>query len=166
MFSRNVLIYQDSTTSYVADNAESFNDYAYDNYTNYTSTEYITNFLEEPYDVKKLNAFSFAFEKLFKNTAGSGGQEQLDIYYRTSDREDFTLLASITAQNVIDYTNKEAEMTGSVPVLQQRYDISQMPDGSLLPNFNEIQFYFKIKNGMSIIDAFYEYENITHTTFN
>lgn len=166
LFSKNILIYQDSTNNYVADNLESFNDYTFDNYTNYTTTEYITNFLENPYDVKKLNAFSFTFEKLFKNTAGSGGAEEVSIYYRTSDREDFTLLGTITAQNVIDYTNKEAEMTGSVPVPQQRYDISQMPDGSALPNFNEIQFYFKIKNGMSIIDAFYEYEELTHTTFN
>lgn len=166
LFSRNVLVSSNNTNHYLDDNFENFNDFNYDDYENYSSTEYITNFLEDAYDLKKLNAVSFTFEKLFKNTNGSGGSETAEIYYRTSDREDFTLLATVTAQNVIDYTNKEANMTGSVPVLQQRYDISQMPDGSSLPSFNEIQFYFKIKNGMSIIDAFYEYEKITHTTFN
>lgn len=166
LFSRNALIYKDGTNNYVADNLEDYNDYKFNKYKDYTSTEYITNFLENPYDVKKLNAFSITFEKLFKNTEGYGGEEEVSIYYRTSDREDFILLGTITADDVINNTNKEAEMTGSVPVLQQRYDISQMPDGSSLPSFSEIQFYFKLKNGMSLIDAFYEYENITHTTFN
>ena len=163
-FNRNVLVYETATTSYLQDNKQ-YSNFLYTDYTHFSSTEYITNFLENPFGRYKLKEFSFSFEKLFKNTAGSGGDEEVSIYYRTSDREDFTLMATVDAQKVWENTNKEAEMTGSAPILQQRYQISQMPDGTALPEFNEIQFKFELKNGMSIIGAFYGFETISHVTF-
>ena len=69
-------------------------------YTNYTKTTYITNFLCNPYNEHTLTALSLSFEKLFN-------AEELDIYYRTSDKESFVLLANITRQKVKDNVNQD-----------------------------------------------------------
>lgn len=148
-----------------------FNSYIYNNkiytneetdetnteYTNYTKTTYITNFLCNPYNEHTLTALSITFEKLFN-------AEELDIYYRTSDRESFTLMSNITRQKVIDYVNKRINQTGVVPTPSQRYQVTKMSDTTALPEFNEIQFKFVSKKGFSIIGAWFEYDYITRNT--
>lgn len=42
-------------------------DDTYENYTRYTTTEYITNFMANPYNDHKLDGLSVSFERLFKN---------------------------------------------------------------------------------------------------
>lgn len=139
----------------------------FDRYEDFTSTEYITNFLTNPDNYKTLLGVSITFEKLFKNTAGTGGGEQVDIYCRVSDREDWTLLGEVTAQKVIDNVDTRrsiAEKEADVPVNMQRYQITKLPDGTALPEFNEIQFKFVLKNGMSLTGAWFEYDYITRNT--
>lgn len=139
----------------------------YANYTNFTSTEYATNFLTNPYNYKALRAVSVTFEKLFKNTDGTGGSEQLDLYYRVSDREEWTLLGTVTAEKVIenvDTRRSEDVKETEVPVNMQRYQFTKLPDNTALPEFNEIQFKFVLKNGMSITGAWFEYDYITRNT--
>lgn len=43
----------------------------YDDYRNYTTTEYITNFMQNPYNYHTLSVLEIAFEKLFKNNEAS-----------------------------------------------------------------------------------------------
>lgn len=140
---------------------------SYSIYSNYTSTEYATNFLTNPYNYKALRAVSVTFEKLFKNPNGTGGSEQLDLYYRVSDREDWTLLGTVTAEKVIenvDTRRSEDVKETEVPVNMQRYQFTKLPDNTALPEFNEIQFKFVLKNGMSITGAWFEYDYITRNT--
>lgn len=127
--------------------------------TNYTGfeTTYITNFLCNPYNEHTLTAISLSFEKLFN-------AEELDIYYRTSDKESFVLLANITRQKVKDNVNKRIDQGTADPTPSQRYQITKMPDGTALPEFNEIQFKFVSKKGFSIIGSWFEYDYITRNT--
>ena len=140
----------------------------YDEYRDFTESTYITNFIANPYNYHKLSAVSVTFEKLFK---GGGVDpavpEQLDLYCRVSEREDWTLLGEITAQKVIDNVNLRLDPTTNdttVPVREQRYQITKLPDGTSLPEFNEIQFKFHSKNGFSVIGAWFEYDYITRNT--
>ena len=140
---------------------------AYTEYTvkPFTETTYITNFLEDPHSYHRLDALSFTFEKLYRNGATSSAtDETLEVYYRVSDRQNFTLIATITAQDVIDYVNARLANPGTVPLNEQRFQITKMLDGSALPEFNEIQFKLVSKNGMSLIGAFYDYSFITRNT--
>lgn len=127
--------------------------------TNYTGfeTTYITNFLCNPYNEHRLTALSLSFEKLFN-------VEELDIYYRTSDKENFVLLANITRQKVKDNVNKRIDQSTETPTPSQRYQITKMPDGTALPEFNEIQFKFVSKKGFSIIGSWFDYDYITRNT--
>lgn len=120
-------------------------------------TTYITNFLCNPYNEHTLTALSLSFEKLFN-------VEELDIYYRTSDKESFVLLANITRQKVKDDVNKRIDQSTATPTPSQRYQITKMPDGTALPEFNEIQFKFVSKNGFSIIGSWFDYDYITRNT--
>jgi hypothetical protein len=110
-----------------------------------------------PYNEHTLTAISLSFEKLFN-------AEELDIYYRTSDKESFVLLANITRQKVKDNVNKRIDQSTAVPTPSQRYQITKMPDGTALPEFNEIQFKFVSKKGFSIIGSWFEYDYITRNT--
>lgn len=135
-----------------------FNDYGSD----FNETTYITNFLEDPNGYYRLDNVSISFEKLFRNGATSSAtDEELLIYYRVSDRVDWTLMATINAQTVIDNVNKRLESPATVPINEQRYQITKMPDGSALPEFNEIQFKFVSKRGFSVIGAWYDMSYIS-----
>lgn len=92
--------------------------------------------------------------------------ETLQVYYRVSDREAWTLLGEITAEKVIDNVNKRINQTGVIPVPEQRYQFTKLPDGSSLPEFNEIQFKFKSLHGFSVIGAWFEYSYITRNMLN
>ena len=87
--------------------------------------------------------------------------ETLQVYYRVSEREDWTLLGEITAEKVIANVNKRIDQTGVIPVPEQRYQFTKLPDGKSLPEFNEIQFKFKSLHGSSVIGAWFEYSYIT-----
>lgn len=87
--------------------------------------------------------------------------EKLEIYYRISDRLGWTLLGEVTAEKVIANVNKRIDQTNIIPVPEQRYQITKMPDLTALPEFNEIQFKFISKNGFSVIGAWFEYSYIT-----
>ncbi len=147
---------------------------AYGGYEDYTTTEYITNFLNEPYNDHKLDGFMVAFEKLFEQTdAGATPPtgEELDVYYRVSERDSWTLLMNVTVEKVKNYVNQfrdqSAEYTSDTTGLpEQRYAVSMMPDGETpLPEFNEIQFKFVSKRGFSIIGAWYRYSYVTRNSF-
>jgi len=134
-------------------------------YNDYNDSTYITNFYCNPYNYHKLDSINISFEKLYRNNADSTPvDEELDLYYRTSDRLGWTLLGAITAQKVIDNVNKRLDQTNintTYPVNEQRYQITKMPDGTSLPEFNEIQFKFISKNGFSVIGSWFEYSYIT-----
>lgn len=137
---------------------------SYSNYSNYTTTSYITDFLTNPFNYHRLKAISCSFEKLFKNPDGTDGPEEMEVYCRTSEREPFALIGTITAQKVIDDVNTRVDYTTrntEVPVFEQRYQFTEIEGGNPLPEFNEIQFKFVPKNGFSMIGAWFEYEYIT-----
>lgn len=88
-------------------------------------------------------------------------KEKVEIYYRISDRLDWNLLGTVTAQTVIDNVNKRIDQSTTIPVIEQRYQFTKLPNLDALPEFNEIQFKFKLFNGMSLIKAWFEYDYIT-----
>lgn len=135
-------------------------------YDNFSESQYVTNFLTNSYNRKVLTAVSVSFEKLFRNGSGTGGVEQLDLYCRVSEKDAWTLLGEVTAQKVIDNANLRLDPTlaGTPPMLQQRYQITKLPNGNALPEFNEIQFKFHSKNGFSVIGAWFEYDYLTRVT--
>lgn len=144
----------------------------YQDYEAFTDTEYITNFLNNPYNSHKLEAFAVAFEKLYEQTDDSADPvtgEELDVYYRVSERDDWTLMMNVTVEKVKDNVNPNRDQsteyasdTEGLP--EQRYMITKMPDDSPLPEFNEIQFRFILKRGFSIIGAWYGYDYISRNT--
>ena len=89
--------------------------------------------------------------------------EKLDVYYRISERDDWTLLGTITAEKVISDVNKRVDDV-TIPIHEQRYQFTKLPNGDALPEFNEIQYKFKSYNGFSIIGAWFEYDYITRNT--
>lgn len=134
----------------------------WDDYIDYNDATYITNFYCNPFNEHQLDVLNISFEKLFRNGAESSEtDEELDIYYRISDRLDWTLLGTVTAQTIIDNVNLRTPNDGTIPLREQRYQITKMPDGSALPRFNEIQFKFLSKKGFSIIGAWFEYSYTT-----
>jgi len=149
-------------------NEDTGSDYA--EFENFTESEYITNFLCSPYNLHKLEGILVAFEKLFEQTTGTPTGEQLDIYYRVSDRDAWTLLGEITAQKVAENVNKRRDQSveyasDGLGLPEQRYSITKMPDGiSALPEFNEIQFRFVSKRGFSVIGAWFSYSYLTRNT--
>lgn len=87
--------------------------------------------------------------------------EKLEIYYRTSEREGWTLLGVITPELVIANVNKRIDMKDDVPLPEQIYQFTKLPNLEALPEFNEIQFKFKSYNGFSIIESWFEYSYLT-----
>lgn len=147
------------------------NDDSYNGYSEFNNSTYITNFLNNPYNLHKLDGFAVAFEKLFEQTTEDPTGEELDIYYRVSERDDFTLLGNVTVEKVKDYVNARGDQSTEyasdvLGLPEQRYMISKMPDDSALPEFNEIQFKFVSKRGFSIIGAWYLYSYLSRNTFN
>ena len=142
----------------------------YGDYENFNESVYITNFLNNPYNLHRLEAVEVAFEKLFEQTTADPTGEQLDIYYRVSERDSFTLLGEVTVQKVKENVNanrdQSTEYASDVLGLpEQRYQIDKMPDESALPEYNEIQFKFVSKRGFSVIGAWYKYSYLSRNTF-
>lgn len=139
----------------------------FDDYEGYSTTEYITNFLNNPFNYHRLEGLSFAFEKFFKNTdnpSAPNGPEKMEVYCRTSERESFTLIGEITPALVIANVDTRQDPTVAateIPVKKQIYQFTKRADGTTLPEYNEIQFKLKLFNGFSLIGAWYEYSYIT-----
>lgn len=141
-------------------------------YEDYTESVYITNFLNNPYNFHKLDAFAVAFEKIFEQTdAGATPPtgEELDVYFRVSERDDWTLLMNVTAEKIKDNVNvnrdQSTEYASDVLGLpEQRYMVVNLPDESPLPEFNEIQYKFVLKRGFSLLGAWYGYSYLSRNT--
>lgn len=160
-----------STPPVIWINEETNNEY--DDFEDYTTTEYITNFMCEPYNDHQLDGFSVAFEKIFEQTdAGATPPtgEELDVYYRVSERDEFTLLMNVTALKVKENVNASRDQSteyatdDGLGLPEQRYMVTTMPDNTSLPRFNEIQFKFVPKRGFSIIGAWFSYSYISRNT--
>lgn len=139
---------------------------SFKDYEGYSNTEYITNFYCNPDNNHTLNSFSFTFEKLFRNEDNEYvGDEEVSIYYRTSDRLPWTLLKTVRAEDVINDVDQRRENKDiEIPVYHQRYQITKNSDSVGIVEFNEIQFKFNTKNGMSILGAYFLYDYITRNT--
>ena len=144
----------------------------YDDYQEFNDSRYITNFMNNPFNRHTLNGVGIVFEKMFEQNTEDRG-EKLRIYYRTSERDTFTLLAEITSEDIHDYVDgrmtqseKDRYTSDSKSYPQQIYMINKLPDGEPLPEFNEIQFKFESQHGASIIQAWYYYDYITRNTRN
>jgi hypothetical protein len=147
----------------------------YADFEKFSETVYITNFLNNPYNFHKLDGFCVAFEKLFEQTSPSAVPptgEELDVYYRVSERDAFVLLGNVTVEKVKDNVNKRRDQSteyasDSLGMPEQRYMFTKMPDGiTALPQFNEIQFKFVSKRGFTIIGAWYEYSYLSRNKLN
>lgn len=138
----------------------------------FTTTEYITNFLNNPYNFHKLDSFTVAFEKLFEQTdagASPATGEELDVYFRVSSRDDWTQLMNVTVEKVKDNVNVNRDQSteyasDTLGLPEQRYTVTILPDESPLPEFNEIQFKFVSKRGFSLIGAWYGYSYLSRNT--
>lgn len=143
----------------------------YDDYQDFNTSEYATNFLNNSLNVHKLTSFGVSFEKVFEQVTATTG-ERLFIDYRTSERDPWTLLHEVTSLTIKDYTADEYSMalreaeyaSDSTGQTIQSYVITKMPDKSELPRFNEIQFRFRSKKGFSLLQAWYTYEYIIRNT--
>jgi hypothetical protein len=159
-----------SLTQLILTNKDTSNGYA--DYENFDETVYITNFLNEPYNFHKLDSFAVAFEKLFEQTdpeADPVTGEELDVYYRVSERDEFELLMNVTVEKVKNNVNVNRDQSDeyesdTVGLPEQRYMITSLPDDTPLPSFNEIQFKFVSKRGFSIIGAWYGYSYLSRNT--
>ena len=85
------------------------NSAAYSAYANYTTTEYITNFFNNPRNRHRLDMVGVTFERLFEQTTVDPTGEQLEVLYRTSEREDFTSLGTVTVEKVKDEINPKKD---------------------------------------------------------
>lgn len=93
----------------------------------------------------------------------------LEIYYRVSERDDFVLLGTITPEIVRENVNQRKDMSGegeTTGISEQLFHITKLPDGSSLPEFNEIQFKFVSKRGFSVMAAWYEYDYLSRNDLN
>lgn len=144
----------------------------YEDYELFTETTHVTNFLNNAYNYHKLDSFAVAFEKLYEQTdpaASPATGEELDVYYRVSERDDWTLLMNVTVEKVKNNVNANRDQSveyasDSLGLPEQRYLITEMPDGSPLPEFNEIQFKFVSKRGFTVIGAWYGYSYLSRNT--
>lgn len=92
-------------------------------------------------------------------------EAQLEIYYRVSERDVFTLLGTITATKIVDNVNMRVDASNQLQLEEQRYQFTKFDAlNAELPEFNEIQFKFKLFRGFSIIGAWLEYSYITRNT--
>lgn len=92
-------------------------------------------------------------------------EQKLEIYYRVSDRDDFTLLGTITTTKIIANVNARVDASAQDPLEEQRYQFVKFDaDNANLPEYNEIQFKFKSYNGFSIIGAWRAYSYLTRNT--
>lgn len=92
---------------------------------------------------------------------------QLDVYFRTSERDPFVFLGTITPDAVRANVNARREYpvdTSEQGVPEQTFQFTKMPDGSALPEFNEIQFKLVSKRGFSVMAAWFSYSYITRNT--
>lgn len=126
-------------------------------YTDFTGSTYITNLLDFTVERHKFGGIGFSFEKLFDQTG------QLDIYYRTSEREDWILIDNINVEKIKNntdnrraQTDKDAKYASDTIALDsQVYELTKMPDGTPFKEFHEIQFKLESLNGFSVIDFWY-----------
>lgn len=146
----------------------------YDDYQDFNTTSYVTNFMEDPFSRHQLKHLSVAFEKMMEQRvdAESTG-EKLKVSYRTSEREDFIEIGTITSKDIyenvatsMDQTVKDAEYNSDTTgMTHQIYDFIEMSNPDLdMPEFSEIQFKFELFNGMSIIKAWYGVEHISRNS--
>ncbi len=129
--------------------------------------EYITNLLESSIEQKSLKSLVIFFEQLFDDTQG-----KLTIYYRLSDRENdeskdyWKELAVIDINSIKEngLVNRDETLTNTeiadndLGLGIQTYEINTLPDGSQLPDFNEIQYKFVSEKGFSIIKAYHGFD--------
>jgi len=147
------------------------NDDDYGDYQDFNDSVYVTEFLNNPFNKHKLDSFSVAFEKLFSPVTANTG-EKLVVSYRVSERDDFTELLTITSEDVKDdidarmsQTDKDSNYNDdTVGLRNQIYTITKLPDGSPLPQYNEIQFKYESYKGFSVIGSWYRYEYLTRNT--
>lgn len=138
------------------------NDSDFDAFSNFTDSKYITNMLEYSIERKKFGGIGFSFEKLFGTT------EELTVSYRTSDRDDWIVIDTITATKIKNNTNNRRDQSvidadfadGDIGLDNQVYELKKMPDGSSFMDFYEIQFKIESKYGLSVIDFWYYSEPI------
>lgn len=104
------------------------------NFFEFSSTKYITNFYCNPYNTHHLDGISFTFEKILDNSSASYPDPELNIFYRISDRDNWTLLSNITYQDIINNVDKRITMTPSttVPLPEQRYQIVKQQDFEII----------------------------------
>lgn len=94
-------------------------------------------------------------------------EARLEIYYRVSERDAFTLLGTVTSTKIIENVNTRVEASAQQPLEEQRYQFTKFDAlNAALPEFNEIQFKFKLFRGFSIIGAWLEYSYISRNTLN
>jgi hypothetical protein len=137
----------------------------YGDYEDYLTTEYITEFKGRPSNDHKLDGFLVAFEKMFEQTdevSDPNTGEELDVYYRVSERDDFTLLMNVTAEKVRDDINPRRDesveyASDTTGMHEQRYSITKIDEDTPLPEFNEVQYRFVSKRGFSIIGVWHRY---------
>jgi len=164
-----MLLEKTDGNSVYCDTRDSSSDY--DEYEDFTTSQYITNLLNNSKNVHQMVGFGVSFEKVFGQLSADRG-ERLYIDYRASERDDWTLLHEVNTETIKDYTADEYNMalrtaeynSDTTGQTIQSYVVTKMPDGSRLPRFNEIQFRFRSKKGFSLLQAWYNYEYIKRNT--
>ena len=128
----------------------------YTDYTDFSSDSvYISEFLTRPIEEKNLVYVGVSFEKLFN-------LEELEIWFRSSERENFRQICTVNTQFLVENINtqrelaeKEAELATDQGFSEYSAVFTMLEDGTPLGDFNEIQFKFVSRKGFSLTGAWF-----------
>ena len=123
---------------------------------------YITNFYEKTANHHVLDGVGMTVEKMIED------DEAVEVYYRTSERDEFKLIENITYDIIKDNTDQHMsedridseDNPDNVALSKQMIYLVDAQDHEDEPNideYHEIQFMFKLTHGMSIINAWRVY---------
>ena len=142
----------------------------YDDYSDYKLASYITEAIGDPKKKHTIKAFEVSIEKPFEQLSPSmNNGEWLKVYYKTSERDDFTLMRTLTVKDLKDI---EAEQE-----IQSKRDIEYYDDNkglsvqeftfefmddlkTPLPKYNELYLKFELHNGATVLGAGFWYDII------
>lgn len=146
----------------------------YDNYDSYKNASYTTEFFQDPSMIYSGEAFEVTIEKPFEQLSESKNVgEYLEIYYRTSERDGFTLLKQITVKDLKDV---EADLYNQEKKDDEYYDDNKglsiqeftfklNDELKPFPRWNELQLGFKLFNGATVLRAGYWYNRIKRKSY-
>lgn len=167
-YSSQLVTIDDSNEVYLYVNHDGYDNY--DDYGDYKHSHYITEMIGDPKKKHTVTAFEVTLEKPFEQLSQSmNNGEWLKVYYRTSERDDFTLMRTLTVKDLKDIEAEQEIQSkrddeyndGNKGLSVQEFTFEFMDDNETpLPKYNEIQFKFELHNGATLLGSGFWYNII------